>query len=445
MDRPDYLKSGEPARLFPVLANSSKEGRTTSIFLACMTMVDELASELLRSIGQRHGTRSKLGTFTEVVFDEADSKDDRPDGLIVLRSGKREWRALVETKIGKQTLSGPQIEAYRRIAKANSIDCVITISNQFTNSPSIHPLSGELNKRIRVPVFHWSWKYIRTVVELLAAQQIVEDRDQVRVLRELARFLEHDSAGVESFSRMPPQWAEIVRLASTGGKISKTSPDAMIVVDAWHQETRDLSLVLTNKLGVFVSERVVRTLREDKVARQKQALALLSSSQELISEFDIPDAASTMTVVANLASRSVYVGMKLKAPEDKVSSSARLRWLLRQLKGEFSEHYTVRFHWPGRAITTEVSLQDASEDPSVVDRDRSHLQVGAFEVCCIHKLGARFGQQANFITDLEHIVPEFYELIGQNLTAWVRPAPKIKEPSPTADDDDQTTAWPSHD
>jgi len=33
-DLPAFLVRGEPARLFPILADTSKEGRTLSIFLA---------------------------------------------------------------------------------------------------------------------------------------------------------------------------------------------------------------------------------------------------------------------------------------------------------------------------------------------------------------------------------------------------------------------------
>ena len=41
---PAFLKQGEPARLFPILADTSKEGRATSILLSCMSKVDEFAA-----------------------------------------------------------------------------------------------------------------------------------------------------------------------------------------------------------------------------------------------------------------------------------------------------------------------------------------------------------------------------------------------------------------
>jgi len=88
MQLPEYLKSGEPARLFPALAETQKERRTLSIFLACLLSVREFRETLLRTIGRRLGPRSTLTAFTEVVFkSESNPTGDRPDGLIVVSTG----------------------------------------------------------------------------------------------------------------------------------------------------------------------------------------------------------------------------------------------------------------------------------------------------------------------------------------------------------------------
>jgi hypothetical protein len=42
------------------------------------------------------------------------------------------------------------------------------------------------------------------------------------------------------------------------------------------------------------------------------------------------------------------------------------------------------------------------------------------------RLGARFTQLSNFISDLETVVPEFYQEVGQSLSAWRKPAAKIR-------------------
>jgi len=55
------------------------------------------------------------------------------------------------------------------------------------------------------------------------------------------------------------------------------------------------------------------------------------------------------------------------------------------------------------------------------------LQVKGFHIFQAQRLGARFTQQSNFISDLEVLVPEFYRNIGQELVVWRKRAPKIKE------------------
>lgn len=57
---PSYLTQGEPARLFPALSTTSKEGRTTSIVLASLTKVEELGAALLATVGQKVGKNAEI-------------------------------------------------------------------------------------------------------------------------------------------------------------------------------------------------------------------------------------------------------------------------------------------------------------------------------------------------------------------------------------------------
>ena len=52
-----------------------------------------------------------------------------------------------------------------------------------------------------------------------------------------------------------------------------------------------------------------------------------------------------------------------------------------------------------------------------------------------YRLGGRFVQLSNFIVDIEKYVPHFYATIGQNLSQWKRPAPKISQLSEEVDVD----------
>ncbi|GAB5437501.1 MAG: hypothetical protein FalmKO_26260 [Falsiruegeria mediterranea] len=434
MDRPEYLLSGEPARLFPVLSNTSKEGRTTSIVLACISKVEELGAELLGTLGQRVGKRSRVETYTEVVFKghKEDGKD-RPDGLIVVKTGSREWRAMVETKIGNNPLTPEQIERYRSLAKENDIDCVITISNQFATLPTNHPLEEVRKSRSKVPVFHWSWMFVLTTADLLISNEAIADEDQRILLNELRRFLTHESAGIRGFDRMPSEWGELNKLISAGGKIAAKSPEAICVLDAWHQETKDMSLILSRQTETTVRERLSRKHAKDPTDRQKDELLLLREQQQLRVSFDVIDAAAPLDVVADMNRRTVEVGMLLRAPEDKKSSKARLNWLLRQIKGENHEDLFIRLTWPGRSEDTQFSYAELVRDPDICEKDKGGMQVVSFHIFVAKRLGAKFTQQTNFITELELLVPEFYREFGQNLMAWRKPAPRMREPQQDVD------------
>ncbi len=110
---PAPLVGGTRSRLFPILADTSREGRSLSIFLACLENVDEFGRSLLTGVGQRIGTRAGVETYTEVVLKAVDGdKKLRPDGLVIVRRGATSWTALVEAKVGKNELTALQIEEY---------------------------------------------------------------------------------------------------------------------------------------------------------------------------------------------------------------------------------------------------------------------------------------------------------------------------------------------
>ncbi|MEM7722124.1 MAG: hypothetical protein AAF376_07090, partial [Pseudomonadota bacterium] len=76
---------------------------------------------------------------------------------------------------------------------------------------------------------------------------------------------------------------------------------------------------------------------------------------------------------------------------------------------------------------THYPLAKLIEEPSIAETGKDHLQVQRFHIYTSRRTGGRFGQQANFIIDLETLVPEFYKNVGQHLSVWQKKAPRIKE------------------
>jgi hypothetical protein len=427
-DLPDFLDRGERARLFPVLADNSKEGRTVSILLACMSNVNEFGRALLDSVNQRVGPRTKIDTYTEVCFaNQKGNKSLRPDGLIVLSMGNREWRALIEAKVGNSDLEAGQIEDYLEIARQHGVDALITISNQFAAVPTHHPVPLSAASRRKVDLFHWSWMHVLTEASLLLSNNDVADRDQRFVLNELVRFLAHPSAGVKGFDQMPGAWTSLVGSMQVGGAASANSPEVREVIGAWHQKVRDLSLTFSRQLGVEVSPRLARAHAHDLDARVKADAEKLASEHVLSATFGVPGAAAPIEVCADLRARSLSVSMRLRAPDERKGTKARINWLLRQLAKSPPDDLYVRLYWPGRGPHTQKSLTQLREATDAVADERKGLVVSSFEVLMVRHLSGRFAQRRNFIVDLETILPEFYDRAGQYLRAWQASAPRLPE------------------
>ena len=425
---PDILCAGEPARLFPILADTSKEGRTLSIFLSCLENIPEFGRSLLGALGVRVGARGKLDTFTEVGLQKAlpDAKH-RPDGLIVVNLGKSTWTALVEAKVGTSDLTNPQIEAYLALAKLNGIDAVITVSNQFTPLPTHHPLTVNASLTKKVALFHWSWAYVITQAQLLRDMGDVEDREQLILISELQRFLLHPSSGVKEFDQMPAAWSDLCATVAAGGKVNGKSEPSQEVVGCWHQALDQVTTVLSRQLANHVKVIMSRNEASDPQLRLKNALSDLAQDKCLYSQLNIPDAAAPLQICADISKRVLSFQMRIKAPADRKSTKARLSWLLRQIAEADPKDIYVRFLWPGRSAATQFQLSELRERPEIASADKDGMAVSSFELLLVKDLGTKFTQRKNFVGELVGGASDFHVRIGANLSNWQAKPPKISE------------------
>lgn len=423
----DFNARGEKARLFPVLAESSKEGRTLSMMLAILGQVPEFAASFLSALNRPHGKRTKLETYTEVTFPKRSGDKIRPDGLIVVTSGRTRWSAFVEAKIGNSPLKVEQIEAYVKLAKDVGVDAVITLSNDFAPLPEHHPVQVDRRLLRNVGLYHFSWFSLLTSINLLAVNDEIEDEDHVFLLRELERFLIHPSAGLKRFDSMGPEWSAVLDRLRTGTVVSKSSPETLGVIACWHSELRDLGLLLSRKTGAPAEPKLSPGHRNDPRRRLQDDAQLLVDKSCLRATISVPDAAAPIEIEAELSTRTIRVSMRLDAPKDKAQQKSRLSWLVRQLKDVGGEDVVVIANWPGRAPQTTSTLAEARERPELHSHPDRAMLPHSFIVMMRMTDGRRFAGRKTFIEALEKlVVTDFYKTVAQSLVAWRPPAPKLR-------------------
>jgi hypothetical protein len=437
MQLPEYLSKGEYARLIPVVADSGKEQRAVSILLAAMRSVPQFRQSMLATLGIPSGSRTRLHAWTEVCFKDPktqQAKNDRPDGLLVLDTGKKQWRALVEGKIGKNNLNEEQIKTYLLQAKDYGIDAVLTLSNQFVALPSHHPVKVAKNFAKGVELFHWSWMYVVTQATLLLEDASFHADEQRFILEEVLRYLSHDSSGITRFTQMNKEWKDVIGKVQAGATLLPSDEDVQNTVSSWHQEQRDLCLVMTRKLARPVSLKLSKTHRLDPVQRLTDDCMVLTTEGVLKCTLDIPDIASELDVCASLTRRTIKSSIRVGAPQDKKSTSARVNWLTRQLSKTTPEGVYVKAIRPGKVVDVQATLAEVIQNPDVLEAPGTSIPPSAFEVFYLVDLATKFAGNKIFIEELERVVPHFYEQVAQRIRPWVAPPPVIRHGDPVESD-----------
>lgn len=427
MKRPEYLVSGELARLIPVA--TKPELRNTCVTCAMLMAVEEFAEVLLGTLGAPVGKRAKTRIWVEPVFKSVkpDNKD-RPDALVIVDNGRREWRALVEAKAKGADLDASQIDRYLDIAKDHGVDAVITISNQFVATPTQSPCDVNRQKLKKVSLFHWSWSYLETEAKIQLSKSAVSDPDQAYILSEYVRYLEHDSAGVSEFEQMGKEWVEACKLYFAKSKLDKKSPLGAAVVSDWDELMRCIALRMSRNLETNVTTILSAKERKDPNSRLEALQNSFVSTGELESRLEVPGAASPISVEADLTRRSVTVSMFVDAPKDKKRASATVTWLLRQLSKTEDGSIMIVAKWPGRTQDACAELTKIREDADVLVGDRNGQIPRAFEIRAVSDLGGKFTQRRNFVPELAGCVIRFYDIVGQHVVPWQAPPPKPKKP-----------------
>ncbi|MCY4610715.1 MAG: hypothetical protein OXC38_03295 [Gammaproteobacteria bacterium] len=430
------LKNASRARLIPTVADSSKEERIVSILLATLSVTRALAEQVL-SCAVRVKKTSQLSSYTEVEFPASGNNGkERPDGILILSTRNGQWTALLEAKTGNAKIDEDQMLRYAGIAREYGIDAIITLSNQLVSLPTHIPYSIPKRFTKSCQFFHLSWISILTQASLILRDREELVPEQAYVLGEMVRFFEHPNSGIKRFDQMNPEWQPLILGIREGQQYSRASPEIENTIASWHQEERDICLILSRRMGKHIGINLPRKHQNDPSIRLRDASDSLATLQELYSSFYIPNAASNLDVTVNLQRRTISCSMALKAPEDKQRTSARINWLIRQLKNVDGSDVIIRAFWLRGRKSTQAKLSEIRDNPKCLENGGAGAVLKKFEVVIVTDLAGRFSRRKTFIEDLEKVVPEFYERIGQHLRPWIPPPPAIEKRDPVQSKDD---------
>ncbi|MGH9040519.1 MAG: stress response protein [Acidimicrobiia bacterium] len=415
------------ARLIPTSGISGveeQERRATSALLAVMGAVKEFGRIITSHAGASAGN---VDCFIEVPFDIGERKV-YPDGLIRVRRGQRSWTALVEVKTGPNRLEREQLECYLDIAREQGFDAILTISNELSPSPGVHPTSVDKRRLKKVALHHLSWTQVLTEAVMQKVYRGVADPDQAWVLGELIRYLEHPRSGAMEFEDMGGSWVP-VREAISAGTLRPTDKGVAEVASRWDQLIRYAALRLGRQLGIEVQPALSRKELAEPALRAQAVADGLTSRAVLEGGLRIPHAVGPLIVTADLRAGRLSVHVDVDAPQDG-RPLTRVNWLLRQLKDAPELLRIDAFALHARTSTSGL-LRDVRANPAVLV-DQSKRELKSFRVTAGGTLGTKRGQgRGSFVSSVIDLMDNFYGGVVQNIKPWSAPAPKLRHPEPT--------------
>jgi hypothetical protein len=411
---PEYLKQGELARLIPVCAPNQKERAACSVLLAALRIVHPFARDLFGELKRRVGNWASIEAYTEVVFANQADENARHDGLLILNTRRGEWRALIEAKIGTAKIDPEQIKRYYRLARANQIDAIITISNELSPRPDHIPYDLRREELEPVQLYHWSWPYLGSVAEMLLHDEADFDEEQHFILSEVVRYLARDNELNYSL-HMGGDWGQLMQTILADGHVAATDAAVLNSVRCWHQQQANVCIWLGRDTRRQVTTRLSRAHRGNQRSRLTEDAEEFVSDKRLRAVFNVAGLAGPLELSANALVRNLVCRLSVVAPEDRQRYHARVNWLIRQLPIESDEGTLVHISWDNGNKTT-VPLTALRSDPHGNREDGALPKV--FEVARAFDATGKFSGPQKFVEAVDNAIWDFYDTVARHIQAW---------------------------
>jgi len=432
--------AGKEVRLFVshnIKSDREAELRATASFLAIARAVSEFGRAVVSFAG---GPRGKLRCYAEVSFkvkDDATSHEERPDGILHVTRGKTNWTAMVEAKVGNNTLEQEQFTRYHTLARDQGFQAFITLSNQSALPNGLPPRIRVDKRRLKsVPVVHLSWERLLSEAQLLSRREGVADSDQQWMLDEWIRYVADPQSRIIEPPQMGEHWNHILQ-AAREGNLSACKKQMYDTVQRWHAFLHKVALRLRAKLGVDVVLKISRAERNDPEMRIRKLQTNAIQDGELSGVFRIPDAAGDLSVVILLAAKSVRYAIDVEAPTEG-RPRTRVKWLLKQLMSqEVPDDLVIKVHWDNRRDWSQGRLQDLRQDVDSLLREVPP-QALPRSFTLERTVGLPKGKGRSSAPVLEGIaqgVVDFYKRVVEGIRPFVPRAPQLpkEKPEPEAE------------
>lgn len=424
----DALANHE-VRLFSCVSISSEreaEMRATSAFLSIVKAVAEYGKTIVKAAG---GPVGNIECYTEVeLMNLAMTKKSRPDGVICVTRGKKEWKALVEVKVGPNGLAQEQFDRYHILAKEYDFDALITISNQAAYSNGYPPLKVDLRRVKSTTVLHFSWERLLSEAQLLSWQDGVSDEDQRYMLEEWIRYVNDSAARIVVAPRVGPYWNDLIRAAASDQLISQRQ-GLEEFVNTWCGFLR----IQAFRLRALLGERVdVRYRLEEKKKPELFIKRLISEAMEsdrICSSFNIPNTAGDLDLLLDLRSKRIFFDTSIAPPKDK-TTKGQLGWIVSQLRKIESAppELSLIIEWKKRGVLSKVAINGIADnrDALLLDMQKNlipkEVNVRMFRIQWETKFPRK---NAELFTTIGGNLEKYYNDVLEHLVAYAPPAPKI--------------------
>lgn len=380
----------------------------------------------------------RVRTFSEVRLKGPDGKTHIPDGAIVVERAARRWSCLIEVKTATARLETDQVHRYLDMARLHGFDGVLTLSNDIVADPDALPFKLNGQKRGKLIVRHISWWQVLTEAVIQHRFRGIQDPDQAWILGELIRYLTDERSGASGFEGMGSNWVRL-RDGARNGTLRSSDPEAADVAARWEQLLEFLCLNLSQELGVAV--RHLRPRGKSLRDRSEEAIAVLGSEGKLAGSIRVPDAVGPIEIEADLRSRRLTTSVGIDAPRDRKRPTARINWLLRQLK-EVPDDLRIDVRYPRRREGQSALLGECREEPErLLLPSDPKCEPSSFQLAQSSAIGTKAGRgDGSFVDETCKQATGFYRDVVQDLRAPQPKAPQISEevPTPTPQETEQS-------